>query len=81
MLCDDCRHSSHFSYPVSVNSLKILRLLQKGDYDTISRLKINSELAQEIERLLRNYIKFLLEKEIKSVLWLETVKKQIEKVS
>ncbi|MDD4873476.1 MAG: DNA repair protein RecO [Dehalococcoidales bacterium] len=80
MLCPDCKHINHFCYPISVNAVKILRLLQGCNYNTISRLKINTELDLEIERLLRIYIKFLLEKEIKSVSWLDTIKKQAEKI-
>jgi DNA repair protein RecO (recombination protein O) len=77
MLCHACSQNNYFSYPLSVNGLKVFRLLQDGDYNTISRLKMSKELALELERLIRIYIKFLLEKEIKSVAWLETVKNQI----
>jgi DNA repair protein RecO (recombination protein O) len=79
MLCPVCTQNHHFSYPVSINGLKVFRLLQDGDYNIISRLKMGQELSLELERLIRTYIRFLLEKEIKSISWLETIKKQAGK--
>jgi DNA repair protein RecO (recombination protein O) len=76
MLCTACSRTNNFSYQLSVNGLKVFRLLQDGDYNTISRLKMTKELDSELERLIRAYIKYLLEKDVKSIAWLETVKKQ-----
>ncbi len=76
MLCPGCTRSQPLSYPLSVNGLKVLRLLQDGDYSTTSRLKVNHELSRELEQLMRNYIKHLLEKEIKSAAWLDTLREQ-----
>jgi DNA repair protein RecO (recombination protein O) len=76
MLCPACSHNNSFSYPLSVNGLKVFRMLQDEDYDTIRRIKMTEALASELERLIRAYIKFLLEKDIKSIVWMETIKKQ-----
>jgi DNA repair protein RecO (recombination protein O) len=75
MLCPSCSRTGSFGYRLSVNGLKVLRLLQDGDYNTISRLKMPVELSLELERLIRAYIKYLLEKDIKSIAWLETIKR------
>ena len=74
MLCPNCRHSQPLTYPLSVNAQKVLRLLQNSDYSTISRLKMNRELSQELEALMRAHLKYLLEREVKSVTWLDTLK-------
>jgi DNA repair protein RecO (recombination protein O) len=76
ILCPICTKSQPFSYPISVNGLKVLRLLQDGDYDTLNRLKMNRELSCELEGIMRNYIRYLLDKEIKSSAWLDTLKQQ-----
>ena len=76
MLCPTCSRNNSFSYPLSVNGLKVFRMLQDEDYETIRRIKMTEALASELERLIRAYIKFLLEKDIKSIAWMETVKKQ-----
>jgi len=76
MLCPNCSQSHPLAQPVSVNALKVLRLLQSSDYSTVSRLKMNPELSQEIEGVMRDYIKYLLEREIKSAAWLDALKEQ-----
>jgi DNA repair protein RecO (recombination protein O) len=74
VLCPDCRHSQPLSYPLSVNALKVLRFLQDNDYSTAGRLKLTPELSREVEAVLRDYLKYLLEREIRSVAWLDTLK-------
>ena len=74
VLCPDCSQSQPLTYPLSVNALKVLRLIQSNDYSTISRLKVDQQLSNELEAIVRNYIKYLLEREVKSVAWLDTLK-------
>jgi hypothetical protein len=54
----------------------VLKALQGYDYTAVSRLKIHDELAREIEFCLSGYLKHLLEKEVKSAAWLDTLKEQ-----
>jgi len=74
MLCPDCRQSQPLAHPLSGNALKVLRLLQSSDYSTVSRLKMNPELSRELETVMRNYLKYLLEREVRSAAWLDTLK-------
>ncbi len=76
VVCPDCSQSQTLTYPLSVNALKVLRFFQNNDYETSSRLKMNPELSQELEGVMRNYIIYLLEKEVKSAAWRDTLKKQ-----
>src|SRR4030042_2209110 len=76
MLCPDCSLNQPFSYSLSVNAQKVLRLLQGNDYASTSRVKIDGELAREIESVISSYLKYLLEKEVKSAAWLDTLREQ-----
>ncbi len=76
MLCPNCSPSQPFSYPLSVNAQKVLRLLQNSDYDTASRLKIDAELSRELEKIMSSYLKYLLEREVKSAAWLDTLREE-----
>ena len=76
MLCPNCCQSQPLTYPLSVNALKVLRLLQASDYTTACRLKITSQLSHELEGVIRDYLKYLLEREIKSAAWLDTLREQ-----
>ena len=74
MLCPSCRLSQPLTRSVSVNALKVLRLLQSSNYNTVVKLKMNRELSQQLEAVMRDYLKYLLEQEVKSVAWLDTLK-------
>ncbi len=76
MLCPSCRRSQPYSYPLLVEAQKGLQLLQSSDYDTASRLKISPELSRQLEMVMRNYLRYLLEREVKSAAWLDTLRGQ-----
>jgi len=81
MLCPDCSQCHFLAQPLSVNALKVLRLLQNSDYDAARKLKINPALSTELEAVIRDYLKYLLEREIKSVAWLDTLKAQTREIT
>ncbi len=75
VLCSRCRQSQP-AYPISAEGLNSLRLLQDSDYDTALKLKMTGQLSDELERVNRNYLKYLLEREVKSTAWLDALKEQ-----
>ena len=78
MLCPACSGSSQsFSYPLSINAQKVLRLLQNDDFSSVGRVKIDADLARELESVISGYLKHLLEREVKSAAWLETLREQL----
>ncbi|MFC2072166.1 DNA repair protein RecO [Chloroflexota bacterium] len=81
MLCPDCRQSQPFSQRLSVNALKVLRLLQGSGYTTVSRLKMNRELSHELDAVMRGYLKYLLERDVKSASWLDTLREQVKETA
>ena len=74
MLCPDCSRTQPMTSALSVNAQKVLRLLQGDDYGMVSRLKIDVELSGELEGVMRDYLRYLLEREVKSAAWLDTLK-------
>lgn len=81
MLCPNCRQSQPLTHLLSVNALKVLRWLQSGNYGTISQLRMNRELSHELEAVMRDYLKYLLEREVKSAAWLDTLRKQVKQTT
>lgn len=78
VLCPECSYRSQSSLnSVSVNALKVLRFFQDNYFEAALKLKIDRELSEELERILRNYIRYILEKEVKSVAWLDSLKEQM----
>ena len=80
MLCPNCSPSQPLTYPLSVNAQKVLRLMQSSDYNTASRLKIDAALSRELEEVMSVYLKYLLEREVKSVAWLDTLREQTKQL-
>jgi recombinational DNA repair protein (RecF pathway) len=56
---------------ISVNAQKVLRLWQRSDIDTARLVKLSAELAREIKGILRENVRYLLEKQLKSIEWLD----------
>jgi len=81
VLCPNCRQSQPLTYPLSVNALKVLRLLQNSDYSTASRLRLTPELYHEVQGVMRDYLKYLLEREVKSAAWLDSLRGQLGKAT
>jgi DNA repair protein RecO (recombination protein O) len=75
VLCPECSYkSASILFSLSVNALKVLRFFQNNDYDTVSRLKVPRELSAELEQVIRGYIRYLLERDLKSVAWLDSLR-------
>ncbi len=64
VLCPNC---SRFSQrPISLASLKVLRLLQTTPWENIPRLRLDSSQQRELESLLQALLRFHLERDLKS---------------
>jgi len=63
--------SAKTSLPLSVQALKVLRLWQSCDYATSRRVKVKPELSRELEQVLCEYIRYIVQRELKSLTWLK----------
>lgn len=78
ILCPVCGTNQPFARLISVDALKVLRFIQNNDYNAVGRLKINGLLSHELENITRSYLKYLLEREVKSANWLDELKEQMK---
>jgi len=69
------------TYPLPVNALKVLRLLQSSDYDTAGKLKMNPELSHELDEVMSHYLEYLLDREVKSSTWLDVLREQAKQTA
>ncbi len=77
ILCSNCSQEDPAAHSISVEALKVLRLWQRCDYATARRVVLKSELALELEQVMHGYIKYLLQREVKSIAWLEELKREV----
>lgn len=62
------------SISVPVNALKVLRYLQNRSFVEIEQLKLSPQVESEVEAILHYYVTHLLERNLKSVDFLNTLK-------
>ena len=74
ILCRRCQVTSEDALvPVSLNAIKVLRYLQREPHDEVAALRVPAALLQELERVLRTFIRYLLERELKSADFMDDV--------
>jgi len=81
IICPSCKLEHPACFEISVDALKVMRLFQKSGFNMVDRLKISIELQQELKMVMANYIRFQLEREVKSAAWLDTLRDQITQIS
>jgi DNA repair protein RecO (recombination protein O) len=60
--------------PLSVNALKVLRVLQCGSFSEAARVRVSPELSREIEGHLREYVRYVLERDVRSAAFIDAVR-------
>jgi len=74
VLCAGCTVNFGDARPLSLNALKVLRLLEQDDLAQLRRLKLPTALSRELETLLRAYVLYVTEHQLRSLAFLETVR-------
>lgn len=75
VVCARCRPRVDVVRPLSVNALKLLRLLQGERFQDVARVRVGPELLEEVERHLRDAVRFALERDVRSAAFLDDVRK------
>jgi DNA repair protein RecO (recombination protein O) len=72
-LCPRCAPADRAALPISLSAFKLLRFLQAQPLDAIERLNISPATRDEAEKLMRIYVRRILERDLKSVAFLEEI--------
>lgn len=60
---------------LSLNALKMLRLLQRAPYNEVARIRMPAELGEELERHLRSYVIAVLERDVNAASFIERIRR------
>jgi DNA repair protein RecO (recombination protein O) len=74
--CASCGAGAAGSRALSVNGLKVLRLLQRASYKEVEGLNLPPALAEEVERHLRSYIVCVLERDVNAAAFVERLRRE-----
>ncbi|MEX2238996.1 MAG: DNA repair protein RecO [Dehalococcoidia bacterium] len=75
-LCPACRVDTPISGPLSVNALKMMRLMQRVSLATVGQVAVDAQLRAELERHVRDQINYSLDLEVRSAAFLRDVQRQ-----
>lgn len=73
-LCPSCAGGAASMRPVTLNALKVLRTLQDADLATARRLRLAPGLARELELLMRYYLPYALDHDLRSTGFVDAVR-------
>jgi DNA repair protein RecO (recombination protein O) len=77
MLNAKCRDSHRDVGAVTVNGLKVLRFLSTREYDEVEKLRLTTLVEAEVEYLLHFYLTHWLERNLKSIDFLNTLRSNL----
>ncbi len=77
VFCRKCGYDQVGTVELSVNALKVLRFLQTRPWETCRLLRISPATHAEIERTMNQYITYHLERRLKSVDFLQRLRRQM----
>ncbi len=78
VLCIHHRDADPHALPMSLNAFKLLRYLQTRSLAMVEHVQLSVDLCTEVELLLRAYMRHILERELKSVAFLDYMKYDLE---
>lgn len=82
VICPACRGGEGAGLrSLSLNALKVLRLFLRSDLDAAMGVRVQEDLAVELEHVLRQYIRHVLEQDMKSTDFLDLLRRQRETLS
>jgi DNA repair protein RecO (recombination protein O) len=70
-----CASASLLIKPISPEAIKLLRFMLEEKWEKTSKLMVSPGLNSELERQLRFYIEYLLEKELKSAKFIDQIRR------
>jgi DNA repair protein RecO (recombination protein O) len=74
VLCARCGAHDQAGSPVSVNGLKVLRVMAAGGEALYDRLKLPVELLDEVEQALEAQLEYHLDRHLKSIEFIRTIR-------
>ena len=74
VLCPSCSSNHPYGYCISPGCLEAFILLQEKEFSVLDKHQVKPPVYQELNLILSSYLRYLLERDIKSAAWLDTLK-------
>ena len=74
ILCPRCRTMAREPLlPLPMGAMKVIRYIQREEYPSVSKLRVSPATLQEVGRVLQSYVRYILERDLKSVEFMDQV--------
>ena len=73
VICSCCASTQPALRYISANAIKVSKWLLESNLEMAERLRIDDELCKEMEQIMRVYLSYLLERELRSTSWMDTL--------
>ncbi len=80
VICPDCGHDQLTSRAISVNALKLLRLIAHASYADVLRVSVDGALGADLERAMLEYVRCVLERDVRSARFMDTLRRSRPRV-
>jgi DNA repair protein RecO (recombination protein O) len=74
VLCPGCGQKTPGVRPISMLALRLLRHMQRSDYNTAHKLALPVDVDREVENIMQHYITYLLERNLNTPSFLRRVR-------
>jgi DNA repair protein RecO (recombination protein O) len=75
VLCPSCGPKVDDARPMSLGTLKVLRHYQRSTFASVSEIRIRPEVQADLERLLEDYLSYILERRLNSPAFVRQVRR------
>lgn len=76
LICRECVQNNTPGIRLSLGAIKFLRLAQKSTFEKLAQIKVSREVGREIEGVLNKFIMFHINRPLRSLRFLDTIKKK-----
>lgn len=66
IICKICQQKTHHGHKISDRAIKVLRFIEQNSFKNIAKLKLDQKTESEVDKILLEYIKSILERDINS---------------
>ncbi len=73
-ICPNCADDSLRLAPLSLNALKMLRLIERGSFEDAARVRLSGELTMELQACLSEFVRYVMERDVRTAHFVESVR-------
>ncbi len=75
LICKKCLQSDRDARPILQGTVKFIEHIRSLPFERVARIKVASEVGHELERILRKFLDFHIERRLKTVEFLKSIEK------